>query len=539
MRLTPPSTGTPVGVLGYESDGDVISIINPNQIGWDDNGEYISPSQWEKTISGITAYSTNDYYDIARLAATSAYGIVEIDVMTRGGGFGQVYTYSIPWGFAFDVYNVGSRYVTSNPAANQWHPVSPSKNTNRHLFSIPSELRLEVRPEGDAMSLRMKIMKNATGVNLTFEVRIRHVGDFENVTITDLAGSGNEVTTNGYIPSFQTSNEGISLFENESIFERWESGTFSRFNTLTHIIDANTDTRLLKPYLPASTSTNAVCYDANGNLTKCNVNFGGDNLGNHTLTQDLITNGWNIRNGAASPMRLNMASSAATFTNNGTPVFTVNPTNVQIPGTATTPTVSNSLYMKQVVNEFGFDKIRPFATTTTDVTTGSGGAATILEQRIVTEADFFRRSRVLSANINSATSTADPAYAITGLGISDLKAGQYKYTATIFHSKNSGSSTARSDFEFTIGGTFDAGSVRWHVDVEGGSGLIATRNATGTYIGPTYPGTASYATTLVLTVQFTADGGSITPAIEPSLNAGGLNDFINILENSSAVIERL
>lgn len=265
----------------------------------------------------------------------------------------------------------------------------------------------------------------------------------------------------------------------------------------------------------------------------------GDNLGNHTLAQDLITNGWNIRTSAASPMRLNMTASAATFTNNGTPVFTVNPTNVQIPGTATTPTVSNALYMKQVVNENGLDKIRPFATTTDDVLTGTGGTAAIKEQRIVTEADFFRRSRVITANINSATSTADPAYAITGLGVSGLPAGQYRYTATIYHSKNSGSTTARSDFEFAIGGTFDAGSVRWHVEGEGGSGLIATRNATGTYIGPAYPGTASYATTLVLTVQFTADGGSITPAIESSLNAGGLNDFINILENSSAVLERL
>lgn len=292
--------------------------------------------------------------------------------------------------------------------------------------------------------------------------------------------------------------------------------------------------------LPTGNPTKLVGWEPDGDLVEYPLtSIPGDNLGNHTLTQDLITSGWNIRNGAASPMRLNMAASAATFTNNGTPVFTVNASNIQIPAAAAAQTSPNALYVRGIINEYGIDKARPFLTVTEDAITGSSGAATILEQRIVTEADFFRRSRVITANINSATSTADPAYAITGLGISGLKAGQYKYTATIFHSKNSGSSTARSDFEFTIGGTFDAGSVRWHVEGEGGSGLIATRNATGTYIGPAYPGTASYATTLVLTVQFTADGGSITPEIEGELNAGGLNDFINILENSSAVLERL
>lgn len=268
----------------------------------------------------------------------------------------------------------------------------------------------------------------------------------------------------------------------------------------------------------------------------------GDDLGDHVADQNLILGFNQIRNNASTGAEFRLSSSSVNIQPSGSNSFQYifNDEYLSFPNALTAPAagVSGShITYVLTTSEYGLTKTRKYLRKQEDFPTGQSGLVPTHNDRFVMESDYYRKNKVMDSTDDNFTTTADPAAEITDLKFSGIPAGRYRYSATIYHSKDSGTSTARSDFEFAITGSFDATNLHWTVEGDG-SALIATKHHTDDFTGTAYPGTDIYKTTLILDVEFTSAGGSIAPEIEGEITSG-LNDFINVHENSRAYLERL
>ena len=311
-----------------------------------------------------------------------------------------------------------------------------------------------------------------------------------------------------------------------SAFELYNNGEFAFAGQRFNIIGATNGDQLV--------------YNSGSNSWEAQSGAGsGDDLGDHVMDQDLITAFFRIRHAVASGAVLSLTTGSANIQPTGSlsAQYIFNDNSFTIPTAATAPTTGlsghNITYFFQE-DEFGLTKTREYVRKIGDFT--SGGTGSVEVDKYLMESDYYRKNKVIETTIDNITTTADFAANIAGLTFNGIPAGRYRYTATIYHSKDAASSTARSDFEFTLVGSVDNTNTRWLV--EGEPIMTAVRGSTGVYTGTAYPSTAVYATTIKLDVEFTASGGQIIPEIEGEITSGA-HDFINVHENSWATLERL
>jgi len=266
----------------------------------------------------------------------------------------------------------------------------------------------------------------------------------------------------------------------------------------------------------------------------------GDNLGNHTMTQALITGLNAIKNASATGYESVHNASEWIVREQGaisTDYFAVRDGHTYMPTLSATPVTSieNSSYFKSE-DDTERIRVRPYVLLGDDRDTGSTGLNPVTETQILTARDIKVRSVVLEADLNDETSTADPAERIGELGFRNVDAGRYRYEATIYHSKDASTDTHRADFEFFISGSYDTSNSWW--GVEGEAASVAPKSGTADYTGTNYSGTATFRTRLFFDIEVTSDGLTIEPEIEGE-RVSGFNTNIDIHQGSFATLTLL